>query len=103
MKKIYENKKIIILISCIIILIVFLLSFINKEEKNKEEISLNTITKTIETTKKEEKAIYYVDIKGYVNNPNVYEVKDNYTIQDIINLAGGLKKKAYTNNINLSK
>ena len=45
----------------------------------------------------------YCDIKGSVKNPGVYEIKENYTIQDIINDAGGLKKNSYTNNINLSK
>lgn len=45
----------------------------------------------------------YCDIKGNVKNPGVYEIKENYKIQDIINLAGGLKKNSYTNNINLSK
>ena len=45
----------------------------------------------------------YCDIKGNVKNPGVYEIKENYTIQDIINNAGGLKKNSYTNNINLSK
>lgn len=45
----------------------------------------------------------YCDIKGNVKNPGVYEIKENYTIQDIINDAGGLKKNSYTNNINLSK
>ena len=45
----------------------------------------------------------YCDIKGNVKKPGVYEIKENYTIQDIINNAGGLKKNSYTNNINLSK
>lgn len=45
----------------------------------------------------------YCDIKGNVNNPGVYEIKDNYTIQNIIKDAGGLKKNSYTENINLSK
>ena len=49
------------------------------------------------------KVTKYCDIKGNVNNPGVYEIKDNYTIQDLINEAGGLKKNSYTNNINLSK
>jgi len=49
------------------------------------------------------KPIEYCDIKGNVKNPGVYEIKDNYTIQDIINDAGGLTKNAHTNNINLSK
>ena len=30
----------------------------------------------------------YCDIKGYINNPGVYEIKENYTIQDVINIAG---------------
>lgn len=45
----------------------------------------------------------YCDIKGNVKNPGVYEIKENYKIQDIIKLAGGLKKNSYTDNINLSK
>lgn len=45
----------------------------------------------------------FCDIKGNVNNPGVYEIKENYTIQDIIKDAGGLKKDSYTKNINLSK
>lgn len=102
MKKNFNNKKLIILISCIVILIVALLSFINKEDNNEEKISLNTITKTNETTIKENES-FYVDIKGNVNNPGVYEIKNNQTIDDIIKKAGGLKKNAYTDNINLSK
>lgn len=47
--------------------------------------------------------IGYCDIKGNVNNPGVYEIKENQTIQDIINDAGGLKDSSYTDNINLSK
>lgn len=45
----------------------------------------------------------YCDIKGNVNNPGVYEIKDNYTIKDIIKDAGGLKDRSYTDKINLSK
>ncbi len=45
----------------------------------------------------------YCDIKGNVNNPGVYEINNSDTIQDIINLSGGLKKNSYTDNINLSK
>lgn len=54
-------------------------------------------------TLNENKNKIYCDIKGNVNNPGVYEIKDNYTIQNIIEDAGGLKKNSYTKNINLSK
>ena len=45
----------------------------------------------------------YVDIKGNVKNPGVYEVTSNNIVNDVINLAGGFTKNAYTKNINLSK
>ncbi len=45
----------------------------------------------------------YCDIKGEVNKPGVYEIEEDYTINDVIKKAGGLKKDAVTNNINLSK
>lgn len=51
----------------------------------------------------ENKNKIYCDIKGNINKPGVYEIKSNYTIQDVIEIAGGLKKNSYTKNINLSK
>lgn len=45
----------------------------------------------------------FCDIKGNVKNPGVYQIKENYTINDVIDDAGGLKEGSYTNNINLSK
>lgn len=45
----------------------------------------------------------YVDIKGSVKNPGVYEANEDNIINDVINMAGGFKSNAYKNNINLSK
>lgn len=45
----------------------------------------------------------YVDVKGAVVNPGVYEVDNKTIINDVINLAGGFKSNAYKDNINLSK
>lgn len=44
-----------------------------------------------------------MDIKGYVNNPGVYKVNNNMIVNDVINLAGGIKNNGTTLNINLSK
>lgn len=44
-----------------------------------------------------------VDIKGAVVNPGVYEVLDTNNVDDVITLAGGLKKTADTSNLNLSR
>lgn len=45
----------------------------------------------------------YVDIKGAVNNPGVYEVDSNSRIIDVIKIAGDLTENADTSIINLSK
>lgn len=45
----------------------------------------------------------YVDIKGYVKNPGVYKLSDTSIVNDVIILAGGLKKNATTENLNLGK
>ena len=46
---------------------------------------------------------YFVDIKGEINNPGVYEVDCNKRVIDVINMAGGLTDKADTSILNLSK
>lgn len=45
----------------------------------------------------------FVDIKGAVVTPGVYELEENKRVIDVINLAGGLKENASTINLNLSK
>ena len=44
-----------------------------------------------------------VEVKGYVNKPGVYEIYDDLVVEDVINLAGGLKENANIETINLSK
>lgn len=64
------------------------------EESTKEE------TKELESIPEEK---YYVDIKGYVKKPGVYEVSKTSIVNDCLKLAGGLLKNADTTTINLSK
>ena len=46
---------------------------------------------------------YYIDIKGAVKKPGVYQISANSIVNDGIKLAGGLLKNADTTTINLSK
>lgn len=64
------------------------------EESSKEE------TKELESIPEDK---YYVDIKGYVKKPGVYEVSKTSIVNDCLKLAGGLLKNADTTTINLSK
>lgn len=45
----------------------------------------------------------FVEIKGDVVNPGVYEAEENSIINDCILAAGGFNSTAYTDNINLAK
>lgn len=60
-----------------------------KEEKIKDKEVNNELKK-------------YVDIKGAILNPGVYELEINTRVIDIINKAGGLLENANTKNINLA-
>ncbi len=99
MKK-FLNKKIIIICSIVIFITILILSNINlnKEEIKDDLAIVNTTTKEI---KKEE--TFFIDIKGSVKSPGVYEMHQNDRVIDAIKIAGGLTKNANTDNINLSQ
>ena len=110
---IYENKKKLILLCSLLIL--FLLStwlIFQKNNMNKDNIVYeNLVEEKLEANSKnnlkeekieEEKIYYYVDVKGYVNNPGVYSIEKGKRVVDVINKAGGLKKDANTSLLNLS-
>ena len=61
---------------------------VTKKEVSKKEVKNKTV---------------FVDVKGAVNKPGVYEIEEEKRIIDAINLAGGLSKDANTINLNLSK
>lgn len=107
MEKIKDNLKFIIPV-IILFMIVFTIVFCYTCDDNNED----TIIKKSERVKKEEKKetkekveelYYFVDIKGAVNNPGVYEMKENSRVIDVISSAGGLKENADTSIINLGK
>lgn len=61
---------------------------VSKKEDDAKSITVNTV---------------FVDVKGAVNAPGVYEIDEGRRIIDAINLAGGLAEGANTINLNLSK
>jgi competence protein ComEA len=99
-----KGKKYIILASAVLLLGVFVYFYVKEENKNTDIISYDdniTTSEVQETSKTSEK--FFVDVKGAVKKPGVYEFSDGDKIVDAINTAGGLTKNATTSNINLSK
>lgn len=83
----------------LLIIIISNFLFIKTQQKpvTNPDINSNIATKTISKQK------CFVDIKGAVIKPGVYEVECSNIINDVIALSGGLGKDAITTNINLSK
>ena len=113
---IYHHKTIILTV--LIFMVGGFLGFVSLKKEVLEEQEFltdagsNLKENIIEEPKKDESIIpekeekigwITVDIKGAVNLPNVYQMKEGSRIYEIIDLAGGLKDTATTKNINLSK
>lgn len=105
---IYDNKRKFILVVCLLLVFSFSTFLFLKKDKVKTE---NLVYENLALEKediKEEKSVqeeityYYIDIKGYVNNPGVYSLEKGKRVVDVINKAGGLKKDANTSLLNLS-
>lgn len=74
-------------------------------EDNADVGTVALVNEDIEVAKEEEEVtkLCSIDIKGAVKKPGVYEIECHKNINDVITLAGGKAKNAYTDNINLSK
>lgn len=98
-----ELKDLLILVEIVLIIIVLVLQIspINqKVEEKPEEVAIENVDDS-----EQEKIVenFYVDIKGEVKKPGVYQATDKMIVNDLIKLAGGLTKSATTADINLSK
>lgn len=107
-KLIKKHLKLITIISVMIIscsLVLYKYFLLQKEETHEEvtphleeqveEISLDENNEVIETV--------FIDIKGEVAIPGVYEIEEGKKVIDVINLAGGFTEQADTSLINLAK
>lgn len=98
-----NKKQKIIMIATILLFIVYLgISFLFEKE-DKVEAKESTIPVVEKVQEEPIIELYKVDIKGQVEKPGVYEVSKDSRVIDVVELAGGLKKDANTDFINLSK
>lgn len=104
-----DNKKLLLVGIFTILLSIISVGFgiymyINKKQTNPiQEIAFLKEDDNINQDNEEVLDSFYVEVKGAVKNPGVYEVKNGQLINDAIKMAGGIKSTAYTDNINMSK
>lgn len=103
----YRKQIIIGIISTIIIgsiLSFSIYNFLKRDKKVKKTSPVENSLKKKETIKDTDKEqTYKVDIKGEINSPGIYTLKENSRVIDVIEMAGGLTENANTSVINLSK
>ena len=105
----YRHKKQIIIIAITLILLSVLGGVVfyklSLDTNNEDKLVLKSPKETVKKEKEEDTMdIYYqVDIKGEVNVPGIYTVKENSRVIDVIRLAGDLTDNADTSVLNLSK
>lgn len=108
-----QNKKLMGIVGIITLLLAFLLFMyisggidqLNNNsiddifvEEEASEVSTKDSKEKQELLNVENKIV--VEIKGQVNNPNIYYLKEDSIIDDLIVAAGGLKENANTSKIN---
>ncbi|MGX6980127.1 helix-hairpin-helix domain-containing protein [Vagococcus elongatus] len=103
----YLNFKVVMLIFLSVFLLIILFRSLNF---NKKEIELENQTlfstgpapfEETETTQSKE--VGYIDVKGAVHQPGMYEFSSNMRVQDGILLAGGFTETADQNQVNLAQ
>lgn len=102
-QKIIKKKYIILILLIMIILSVIIYKSTSKASNEPVNELAIDLSSDIQSTEEETKNTIFVDIKGAVEKPGVYEIEQHSHVIDIINKAGGLKKNANTRYINLSK
>ena len=97
------HKKVINVLSFLVLFILFGITIYCIFDGTKVQAQIDSnITENKNEIEKEKKTVY-VDIKGAINNPGVYEVDYDSRIIDVIKLAGDLTNEADTSILNLSK
>lgn len=90
------------IVLAVLILVVVAIYLVITQKSSNVVVAEEVDSKVKEEIKDTSESVY-VDIKGSVKKPGVYKVDKTSIVNDVIKLAGGFTKNAYTKNINLSK
>ena len=86
-----------------VLILVVVAIYLVMTQKNSNVVVAEEVDSKVKEEIKDTSERVYVDIKGCIKKPGVYKVDKTSIVNDVIKLAGGFTKNAYTKNINLSK
>ena len=89
----------------ILLILVGVGGLFSKKEESVEETTVVETTMLVEKTEVSttQETVIFVDIKGAVKNPGVYQMKVGDRVKDALDAAGGLKEEADSQKVNLAK
>ena len=89
----------------VLLLLVGVGSLFSKKEEAVEELAVVETTVLAEKTEVSttQEAVIFVDIKGAVKNPGVYQMKSGDRVKDALDAAGGLTGEADSQKVNLAQ
>ena len=92
-------------IAVVLLLLVAVGGLLPKKEEAVEEIEAVVTTVLVEKTEVSttQETVIFVDIKGAVKNPGVYQMKVGDRVKDALDAAGGLTEEADSQKVNLAK
>ena len=93
------------LIGGILLILVGMGSLFSKKEESVEETTVVEMTVLAEKTEVSttQETVIFVDIKGAVKNPGVYQMKAGDRVKDALDAAGGLTDEADSQKVNLAQ
>ena len=93
------------LIGGILLILVGVGGLFSKKEESVEETTVVETTVLAEKTEASttQETVIFVDIKGTVKNPGVYQMKVGDRVKDALDAAGGLTAEADSQKVNLAK
>lgn len=103
----YEHQRyfmygFLLLVICLFFIVIYVSFNNNVKTEEPEVIALNDNEETDEIIEDTFETIF-IDIKGEVVNPGVYEIQLGDRVIDAVQMAGGFTNEATTDNVNLSK
>ena len=92
-------------IAVVLLLLVAVGGLLPKKEEAVEETEVVVTTVLAEKTEASttQETVIFVDIKGAVKNPGVYQMKVGDRVKDALDAAGGLTEEADSQKVNLAK
>ena len=89
----------------VLLLLVGVGGLFSKKEEAVEDVTVVETTMLVEKTEVSttQEAVIFVDIKGAVKNPGVYQMKSGDRVKDALDAAGGLTDEADSQKVNLAQ